>query len=87
MAYNYEYEEYIEKKHNLRFDAINAIAKSERLKKPVTDDQCSIVKDNIGITENKLDPLTDVKEFYDEVDEEWLQSLLDWGRQNNNQKL
>ena len=33
MSYNYEYEDYCERKHNLRFDVIAVIAKSEERKR------------------------------------------------------
>lgn len=37
MAYNYEHEDFIEKKHNTHFEVVNAIAKSEKIKKSYSD--------------------------------------------------
>lgn len=42
MAYNLEYESYLEKKHNLRFDTVNAISRSERIKAILSEGEFSV---------------------------------------------
>ena len=39
MAYNYEYEDYLERKHNNRVDVLMAISRSERIKRILEEKQ------------------------------------------------